>query len=259
MSGLPFTVAVTLVSRALVLRDRVLGRLRGLETGSGVQVSRHAIASGARVLDSVFVTPALRPRAALLICHGIGEVVDHWLRAQELLAAHGVASLVFDYAGYGRSGGRVDWRACEDDAVEAFQFLEALVPEVPVSILGFSMGSGIAVAVLHRIRPAGLILGSAFTSFGDAACVLGLPRIMARPFAGIWRTRESLPDCQVPILILHCECDRAFPVRMARELAAGCGAKADLVIVPSQAHNEAFYSPKLSYWSHVLSRLTPGS
>jgi hypothetical protein len=42
---------------------------------------------------------------------------------------------------------------------------------------------------------------------------------------------------------------------MARELASLCDPKAELVIVPEQAHNEAFYDPKLSYWHYVLDRI----
>ena len=47
------------------------------------------------MLDAVLVTPdANGARASLLICHGIGETVEHWLAVQQLLAANGVASLV---------------------------------------------------------------------------------------------------------------------------------------------------------------------
>ena len=251
-----FTIAVTLISRAFVVRDRLSGRFRLTRDVAGVQVSRHAIRRGAHLLDSVFVAPAHPPKAALLICHGIGEVVDHWLGAQQLLATHGVASLVFDYSGYGKSGGTVDWRACEDDAVAAFSLLQTLTPGVPISLLGFSMGSGIAGAILHRVSPVGLILCSAFTSFRDAARVLGLPRSFARVLPSIWSAHDTLSTCAVPVLIVHCERDRAFPVRMARELRSICG-EGDLAIVPEQAHNEPFSDPKMSYWRHVIDRVVP--
>jgi hypothetical protein len=250
-----FTVAVTMISRAFTLRDRLSGRFRSIREVAGVQVSRRQIQRGTHTLDSVFVAPVAPPKAALLICHGIGEVVDNWLAAQQLLALHGIATLVFDYSGYGKSGGAVDWRACEDDAVSAFSFLQVLVQEVPVSLLGFSMGSGIAGSILNRVSPARLILCSAFTSFRDAACVLGLPRVFAYVLPNVWSAGETLAGCTVPVLIVHCERDRAFPVRMAQELTSLCPGDTDLVIVPGQAHNEAFYDPKLSYWNHVLARI----
>lgn len=255
MQNLVFTIAVTIIARVFVLRDRLLGRFRRMREVEGVQVSRQEIQRGSYALDCVLVAPVHPPKGALLICHGIGEVVDNWLGAQQLLAKHGVASLVFDYAGYGKSGGTVDWRACEDDAVSAFSFLETLVPGVPIPLLGFSMGSGIAGAILQRVSPVRLILCSAFTSFRDAACVLGLPRPFAGVLPPIWCTRETLSDCAVPVLVLHCAEDRAFPVWMARQLASQCGGETELVIVPEQVHNEAFYAPKLSYRGHTIDRV----
>jgi uncharacterized protein len=259
MQRLVFSLAVTFISRTFTLRDRVLGRLRQTREIAGVQVSRREIQRGTYTLDCVFVAPVEPPKAALLICHGIGEVVDNWLAAQRLLALHGIASLVFDYSGYGKSGGTVDWRACEDDAVSAFSFLETLVRGVPISLLGFSMGSGIAGAILNRVSPVRLILCSAFTSFRDAACVLGSPRAFACVLPPIWSARETISTCAVPVLIVHCERDRAFPVRMARELRSICGGEAEMVIVPELAHNEAFYDPKMSYWLHVVDRLVGAS
>jgi len=256
--GLAFTAAVTAISRSLILRDKLLQRTPkvSLKSHSNVAASRHTVASGSETLDAIFVAPAAESaRAALLICHGIGETVEHWFGAQKLLAEHGVASLVFDYSGFGRSTGTISWRRCEEDSVAAFDFLKELAPDVPPSVLGFSLGSGIAAAVLDRIAPSHLILGSAFTSFRAAARSVGLPRPLSSAAPAIWNTRESLRRCPVPVLILHCEKDRLFPTRMASELASGCGALATLVIVRNQRHNEPFYRPRLSYWSHVVSRL----
>ena len=255
MQNFVFTIAVTFIARIFFLRDKLLGRLRRMEDVEGVHVIRHEIERGAHTLDYAFVTPAHPPRAALLICHGIGEVVDNWRAAQQLLAQYGVASLVFDYSGYGKSVGTVDWRACEDDAVSAFSFLETLVPGTPISLLGFSMGSGIAAAIFQRVSPVRLILCSAFTSFRDAACVLGLPRLLEGVLPDIWCAREALSNRTVPVLVVHCAEDRAFPVWMAQQLASQCGSETELVIVPEQVHNEAFYDPKPSYWSHVLERI----
>jgi uncharacterized protein len=257
-----FTAAVTVVSRTLILRDRLLGRMKQarLDDCALRSSSRYRIASGNEILDAVFVAPAGNSaRAALLICHGIGETVDHWLTAQSLLASHGVASLVFDYAGYGKSTGRVDWKQCEEDAVAAFGFLKTLLPDLPVSVLGFSMGSGIAGTVMNRIAPEHLILCSSFTSFQAAAHTLGVPRRLSFLVPPIWNTLESVPYFSSPVLILHCEQDRVFPTRMASDLAASCGEHSKLVVVPNHKHNEPFYRPQLQYWNHVISYLFSSS
>ena len=191
IDNLAFTAVVTLASWTFILRDRLLGRVKRapLENHPCLEISRRTIASDKQFLDAVFVTPAREPaRAAVLLCHGIGETVDHWLGVQKLLAAQGVASLVFDYTGYGASTGRIRWKQCEEDAIEAFGALEALLPGTSVSILGFSLGSGIAAAVLDYISPQKLILCSSFTSFQAAACCAGLPQGFL-----FWHHRFGIP------------------------------------------------------------------
>ncbi len=260
MHKISFTVAVTAISRVCVLRDRVLGRVqRSLRVSPPLHAdSRHSIPSGSRLLDAVWVRPAnAPPRAALLICHGIAETVENWAGVQHLLAAHGVASLVFDYSGYGRSRGAIDWSQCELDSIAAFGYLKTLAPDLPVSILGFSLGSGIATAILDRICPDRLILCAAFTSFRDAARSLGIPSRVSRYLPPIWSSEKPLKKCPIPVLIVHGGRDRTFPVRMASRLAAWCGPNAELIVVPGHSHSEPFNRPQLSFWRHIVSHLVP--
>ena len=257
IDNLAFTAAVTVASRSLFLRDKILGRMKPAPLKDPrLEISRHTIASDNQLLDAVFVAPASGPvRAAVLLCHGIGETVDHWFEVQKLLADDGVASLVFDYAGYGKSSGRIRWKQCEEDTIKAFDKLKALLPKIPVSLLGFSLGSGIAAAVLDSISPQKLILCSSFTSFQAATCSVGWPHGLSFLAPPIWDTESSLRRCSLPVLILHCENDRLFPTPMASDLAASCRTQAKLVIVSDQKHNDPFYRPQRRYWNHVVSML----
>jgi pimeloyl-ACP methyl ester carboxylesterase len=175
---------------------------------------------------------------------------------QQLLAGQGVASLVFDYSGYGRSSGSIHWTQCEQDAISAFQFLETLAPGRPISLLGFSLGSGIAAAVVNDLRAHRLILCAAFTSFAEATHALGVPRILSRLIPPIWDAKETLCACTRPILIVHSTTDRLFPSAMARELASYCGGNASLHLVTGVSHSEPFYFPKMSFWAPVITFLT---
>lgn len=160
-----FTLAVTVVSRLLILRDRLLGRLQLHDAVDAETLSRTCLlSSGTNLLDAQFVAPAIGPiKAGLLLYHGIGETVGHWAAAQQLLALDGVASLVFNYSGYGKSTGRITPQQCEVDAQVAFDALRQLVPSAPLSLLGYSLGSGVATAVAPELTPRMLILCAAFT------------------------------------------------------------------------------------------------
>lgn len=255
---LSFTVALTFISRVLIVRDRILRRSGPARRGNspGISVSTHAIPSGRNVLDAVFVTPTSAPaKAAVLLCHGIGETVNTWIPVQRLLASSGVASLLFDFSGYGKSTGRVDWDQFELDAVSAFHTMERLAPDLPHSLLGFSLGSGIAAAIVNQVDASRLVLCAGFTSFRDAAVSIGIPARMSHMVPPIWRAEESLCDCKVPVLVVHGEKDRLFPVKMARDLMRCCGPNAKLIVVPGMSHNRPFRNPHLSYWGLIVSFL----
>jgi pimeloyl-ACP methyl ester carboxylesterase len=250
-----FNVVISSASRVLVVRDRLLGRIeRDLSIDPAhIGVSRHAISSGGNLLDAVMVKPDPEPaQASVLICHGIGETVQHWFPVQRLLAASGVASLVFDYSGYGRSTGRFSARQAERDAIAAFGFLEQKTAPLPVSMLGFSLGSGIAAAIVGKVPAQRLLLCAAFTSIRKAAASIGLPKVLALQAPALWDAEISLCDCPVPVLVVHGEKDPLFPVRMARELAELCGPGSELVLVPKLGHNQPFRRPEMGYWGRIV-------
>ena len=254
-----FSLAIAATSRIFILRDRAFGWTKRGRVPAGIheRASRHAVPSAAHHLDAVFVEPAHGPaRAAVLLCHGIGETVEQWFGVQQLLAAHGVASLVFDYSGFGKSTGRTHWEQFELDAIAAFAALEKLAPGLPVTVLGFSLGSGVATAVLQRIGAHRLILCEAFTSFRHAAFSIGIPRPLARLVPPIWHAQALLAQCRLPVLIVHGEKDRLFPVAMARELAGWCEPRAEVVLVPNTTHNQPFRKPHLSYWGPIIEWLS---
>jgi pimeloyl-ACP methyl ester carboxylesterase len=258
MRELVFSIAIMCISRALLLRDSVLGRVwRGpSESSSTLQIWRHKIESGDHMLDAVLAKPAPgSERAALLICHGIGETVDHWREVQRLLAAYSVVSLVFDYSGYGRSEGIFGSGRSERDAIAAFHWLQANADGLDVSVLGFSLGSAIAASIVSEVPARYLVLCSAFTSLRQAARSGGLPNCLTFLLPPIWHTHQTLPSCSVPVLILHGQRDRLFPTQMASDLKAVCPSYSRLIIVPGHSHDEAYRRPQLSFWGNVASHL----
>jgi pimeloyl-ACP methyl ester carboxylesterase len=251
-----FTATLTFLSRFCPAWDRFHGRLDpAFDAGADASVSRLAIPSGSNLLDAVFVGPASSPaQSALLICHGIGETVGYWFGVQRLLAANGIASLVFDYSGYGRSSGWITARQCEQDAIAAFEYLRQLEPALPLSILGFSLGSGIAAAIIDRVPAHRLVLCAVFTSFKAAALSVGFPRTLRWMVPDIWRTEQTLKNCPVPVLIVHGDRDELFPDRMASDLHTACAPDSELIIVPRLSHNEPHVRPQRSYWIGIVGR-----
>ncbi len=247
-----FSAGVQCVCGGLVARDRWSGRIkpvRGVAITERVWIARQRIR-----LDAAWVRPAqdVEIQAALLICHGIGEVVEHWARAQELLAENGVASLVFNYSGCGRSLGGFSAEGCERDAVAAFWWLRERAPGVAVTLLGFSLGSGVAAAIVNRIPVTGLVLCEAYVSFRDALRSVGGP-VFARGFVpDVWRSEDALGGCTVPVLVVHGRSDRLFPVAMGERLARAAGEQGELIVVPGMGHADLHAKAKGDDWRPIL-------
>ncbi len=246
-----FTLALAASSRAIYLRDWMLGRIRQPKRQVGVELTPLSIESGRNRLQAAFVAPANGPaKAAVLICHGIGEVVQQWVPIQQMLAARGVASLVFDYSGYGRSTGWPTPAQLEQDAIAAHGQLSARTPG-PISLLGFSLGTGVVPAILDRVAAHRLVLCAGFTSFRAAARCVGVPLSLARFVPPVWNAQSALQAATQPVFIVHSTHDRLFPVSMGETLASWCGARARLRIVEGLRHNEPFYKPTIDYWEPI--------
>jgi len=252
-----FTITLQCASRIIWLYDRLFRTIPAwpLEAPN-LLASRHSIPSGNSLLDAVFVEPIAQPaRASVLICHGIGEVATQWFPIQRLFANAGIASLVFDYSGYGRSTGRPTWTQCEQDAISAFQLLKRLAPSASVTLLGFSLGTGIVPAIVSRVDAARLVLCAGFSSFRAAAHAAGIPAFLSPLVPPIWDTAACLPNCKLPVLVVHSTADGLFPAQMARDIVSSCGGNAELLLVHGVGHNEPFYKPDLSYWGPIISWL----
>lgn len=254
-----FTVALTITSRIVQARDRLLGLVpRTRPECPSIAATQHAIPSGKNLLDAVYIEPASTPpQSAVLICHGIGEVVAQWFSIQHLLAEHGIASLVFDYSGYGRSTGRVDWLQCEQDAISAFHHLQSLAPGVPITLLGFSLGTGIAPAILDRVTANRLVLCAGYPSFRKAARAAWIPGFLSAIVPPIWSAEETLQNCSLPVLVVQGDRDRLFRIEVGRELSSCCGPNAEFLVLPARSHNEPFYKPQMHYWGPIISWILP--
>jgi len=269
-----FRVLVTAVMRLIALRDRIAAYLSDVRPPARVAFPAQSvlIPSGdlthARSLEAFLTTTQESPRASILILHGIGERIAYWHKAQQLLASHQIASLVFHYSGYGNSSGSITPANLRQDAAAAYAALQQLVAlKHPPFILGLSLGTGIAVDAAPHLAPlpSGIILCQPFSSLraaGAAACgTLGLLGYALRPLAhivpDIYRTASKIHAVRSPLLIVHSDADELFPLAMAEQIleaaASDPNRPAKLAVPHGFAHNDAYLNPSLDYWRPIVS------
>ena len=241
---------LTIISRMLLRRDRQSGMMARTLNAFPFNNERIVIMSGDRTLSAVYVSAGDKT-PAILICHGIGELVEYWGQVQRVLKEMGISSLVFNYSGYGTSSGRISAARCEEDAIAAYS---ALVDHGHPSIvlLGFSLGSGVSCAAASHIDIDGLVLCEGFSTFREGAKAIGFPHWMTHIVPDVWDTVVRVCDLNVPVLVVHSDADGLFPVSMAERVAKGCESRGKLVVVNGLSHNAPIFAPTGVYWQPIV-------
>lgn len=149
--------------------------------------------------------------------HGNAELIDYQDDIVQHYREWGLAVLLPEYRGYGRSAGTPSERAIVDDA--AYFLKEALKrPEIDASRVVFhgrSLGGGPAARLALIHPPQALILQSTFTSVAIMAHDYFAPTfLVTNPF----HVDEAVGTLDIPTLILHGTRDDIIPVWHAREL-----------------------------------------
>ncbi len=243
------SLLLTVLSHLLLRRDRLNGTMARMKAAFRLDSDRLTIPSGDRRLAAVYVSAGEGTPAAVL-CHGIGEVVEYWGTIQELLRASGVSSLAFDYSGYGKSTGYISTTHCEEDAIAAYHELARRGHE-SVVLVGFSLGSGVACAVASRIDVSGLVLCEAFSTFREAGLAKGFPRWVTRWVPDVWRTVDGVKELDMPVLVVHSDEDRLFPLSMAKRVAEAAGSGAELIVMNGLRHDAPVFAPTEGYWQPI--------
>ncbi len=210
---------------------------------------RLVIPSGKRRLSAVYVS-AGEETPAVVVCHGIGELVEYWGKVQGLLKGMGVSSLVFNYSGYGTSSGILTTAHCEEDAIAACRELAGR-GHPSIVLLGFSLGSGVAGAVASRVDIDGLVLCEGFSSLREAAIATGFPRWVTRVVPDAWDTVHRASTIEMPVLVVHSDVDGLFPLSMATRVAEACGPRGTLIVINGVSHNAPIFAPTEEYWQPI--------
>jgi pimeloyl-ACP methyl ester carboxylesterase len=199
-------------------------------------------------VEGWFVPSGLdRPAPAVMFFHGNGELIDHNLALAEAYRERGVATLLVEYRGYGRSGGSPLQKDIVADSVMFHDWLAKKAGVDPTKIIlhGRSLGTGVAAQVAALRPPAALILESPFTSVASFAKQYGAPAFLVR---NPYRTDQVLPTLKCPILILHSRQDEIVPFSHGERLHAL--APASKLVELNGGHNAAL-SEQEAYWREI--------
>ncbi|HEY1187656.1 MAG TPA: alpha/beta hydrolase [Gemmata sp.] len=164
--------------------------------------------------------PVPGSRGAVLYCHGnAGDLSDRAEPVARVMDELGESVLVFDYPGFGLSSGKPSEVGCYAAADAAYDWLTAHdIPPERITVIGVSLGGGVAVDLASRRPARALVLVKTFTSVPDVAAhlLLGAP---VRPLmTNRFDSRAKIGRCRQPLLVASGTNDRLVPYRQGLKL-----------------------------------------
>ena len=188
--------------------------------------------------------PANRPRGTVVYCHGnAGNIGSNAHLAPEFFT-RGFNLLLWDYRGYGRSGGRPSENGFYDDARAAFDAAAAMSGQLPILVYGISLGAAVAIQLAADRPAAALVVEGAFASAADIARRrypdLPLDRLLSVSFDAA-QAAAALPD--VPKLIGHSPADETVPFQSGRILHAAAAPPKEFVLLAGGHNDSSWFTP----------------
>ena len=166
--------------------------------------------------------PATGARATVLFFHGNAGNVGHRLATLQFLHELGLATLIIDYRGFGRSGGEPSEAGTYRDAEAAWDYLVKTRGLDPgrVVVFGRSLGSAVAAHLAAHHQPGALVLESALTSVPELAARI-YPYLPVRWISRFrYATADYVARADCPLLVIHSSDDELVPIAHGRAVFA---------------------------------------
>lgn len=202
---------------------------------------RFVTADGVRLLG--WFVPASRSASGYTVIVFNGNAGNRSFRASlaARLSELGHAVLLFDYRGYGGSGGYPTEPGLAADARASVAYLASRGEIDPARLVYFgeSLGTGVAIALAVERVPAAIILRSPYTSMIDVGA-LHYPYLPVRRM--LWDRYPSLDRAArvaCPVLVIAGDRDRIIPIEQSRRLYEALAGPKRLITIAGADHNDA--------------------
>lgn len=177
------------------------------------------------------------PKGLVFYLHGNGGCVDSWGGVASTYTQLGYDLFILDYRGYGKSEGNISSETqLHNDVQAAYNHLRTLYTEDKIVVLGYSIGSGLAVKLAGNNQPQQLILLAPYHSLKALVKekVSFVPSfILKYPL----ESYKNIRSVKAPIHIFHGDHDEVIPYSCSLALQKEFNAKDQLITLRGQSHN----------------------
>jgi pimeloyl-ACP methyl ester carboxylesterase len=188
-----------------------------------------------------------------ILCTGNAGTVKGMIGVGIWFAEHtGANALVWDYRGFGFSGGRPAIAATREDALVVYDAVRTRSGRIPV-VYGHSFGTAIA-AYIARERPVRALVLHAAPSSAERLFSDWRDRNLPWPFHRLrpWPARavhdafaiaETVRSVRAPTLVIHGTADALIPIEEGRMVAHASGARVKrFIALPGVGHDRIDYA-----------------
>jgi fermentation-respiration switch protein FrsA (DUF1100 family) len=185
--------------------------------------------------------PSRNARGTILLMHGNAGNISHRLGYLTMFNRLGYSVLLFDYRGYGKSGGHPDEEGTYRDAEAAWLHLAATRNVAPrdIVMVAESLGGGVATWLALKYPPRALVLASTFRSVPDLGAQI-YPWLPVRLLARItYDNLGRIAKVDAPVLIAHSRDDDVIPFAHGEALFAAAREPKQMLVLAG-GHNDGF-------------------
>ena len=228
-------VALFFMQRSFIFPIPPAGRTAPAAAGFP-QAEEHVLTTSDGEKVIVWHVPAQPEHPVVLFFHGNGDFLAGRVNRFRGITADGTGLVALSYRGYAGSTGAPSEQGLLNDAQAAYAFTTERYKADQILVWGFSLGTGVAVAVAADHPVGRLILEAPYTSIADVAG--SLLRIV--PVRWLLRDQfhsdERIARVNVPLLIMHGEQDPAISIRFGERLFALAHEPKQFVRFPGGGH-----------------------
>jgi fermentation-respiration switch protein FrsA (DUF1100 family) len=192
-------------------------------------------ADGEKII--VWHVPARPGHAVILYFPGNGDFLAGRVSRFKGMTSDGTGLVALSYRGYAGSSGQPSEPGLLQDAAAAYAFTVEHYAAERIVVWGFSLGTGVAVALAAEHPVGKLILEAPYTSTVDVAAsmlrIVPVNLLMRDQF----HSDRRIAQVSVPLLVMHGENDPAIPIVFGERLFALARQPKQFVRFPGGGHD----------------------